>query len=760
MPSAGRSFLMSASSAANRVGFDTGSAVGSSSATFVTTASRLPDRFGRLLTSMPPMMAKPRTTIRGDPGTRGTSRSFNSRPPMNENPSSCTSNPSGTTMVMPPQKAKAVISISGPSSSARRKSRSQPPITATAFVFPLMRHRPLVLWPLMTATCQRPFLLGAGPPAASGSGRVAGATSGRSAMTATRSPRVRAWRADPTRSENSSRVRRPSTRWSLSWVTARSRSASATSSVGTPGCRGSGGGPWGAGGSAMGHSLPRFAWSGRDLTTRQASMRRQLGSATVRGILSAAGYVPYRRLARADIKDFMGSGGGKGTRAVASHDEDSTTLGVEAARLALRSAPGHSPETLFFATSEPAYLDKTNATAIAAAVRLPGDIGAYDFGGALRSGTGCLIAALRGGGTTLVVAGDLRDGLPTSADESSGGDAGAAVLVGEGPGLLAEFVASASASDEFTDRWRAPGDRTSKLWEERFGENRYLALGQDALARAIKAAGLQTEDIGRLVVTGMHGRAVSGLVKKLGLGDSVLVDDLAQSVGQSGTAHPLLVLASALESMAASGVPAGTAVAAVHLADGADAVVLRTTEALTRWEPARPVATQVAAGAPLPYAKFLAWRGQLQPEPPRRPEPARVSSTAAHRNEDWKFGFIGSKDRSSGAVHLPPSRVSMEGGAVDDMEPVAMADATGTVITSTIDRLAYSPSPPIVFAVVDFDGGGRYPVELTDTDPDEIRAGSRVEMTFRRLFSADGIHDYFWKARPVRDEAAGAGGES
>jgi uncharacterized OB-fold protein len=93
----------------------------------------------------------------------------------------------------------------------------------------------------------------------------------------------------------------------------------------------------------------------------------------------------------------------------------------------------------------------------------------------------------------------------------------------------------------------------------------------------------------------------------------------------------------------------------------------------------------------------------------------------------------------------------MDGGAVDDMEPVTMADATGTVVTSTVDRLAYSPSPPIVFAIVDFDGGGRYPVELTDTDPGEIRSGSRVEMTFRRLFSADGIHDYFWKARPVRE---------
>ena len=472
----------------------------------------------------------------------------------------------------------------------------------------------------------------------------------------------------------------------------------------------------------------------------------------MRGILSAAGYVPYRRLARSDVASFMGSGGGKGTRAVASHDEDTTTLGVEAARLALRSTPGHPPDALWFATSQPAYLDKTNATAVAAALRLPADVAAYDFGGALRSGMGSLVTALRGAGTTLVVASDVREGLPTSADESAGGDAGAAVLVGDGAGVLAEFVASASATDEFTDRWRAPGDRVSKLWEERFGENRYLALGHEALRRALESAGLEAGDIGRLVVTGMHGRAVAGLTKKLALAEGVAVDDLGSSVGQSGTAHPLLALASALESMAASATAPGAPVVVVHLADGADAVVLRTTGALSGWSPTRGVNTQIAGGAPITYAKFLSWRGQLQPEPPRRPEPARVSSTAAHRNEDWKFGFVGSRDRSSGAVHLPPSRVSMEGGAVDDMEPVAMADATGTVVTSTIDRLAYSPSPPIVFAIVDFDGGGRYPVELTDVDPDEIRPGSRVEMTFRRLFSADGIHDYFWKARPVREE--------
>ena len=346
-----------------------------------------------------------------------------------------------------------------------------------------------------------------------------------------------------------------------------------------------------------------------DPTSVWSVLGHPLGSSVVRGIISAAGYVPYRRLARGDISAFMGSGGGKGTRAVASHDEDTTTLGFEAARLALRGAPGCTPDSLWFATAQPAYLDKTNATAVAAALRLPGDVAAFDFGGALRSGMGALVAALGGGGTTLVGVVRYRDGLPTSGDEAAGGDAGAAVVVGEGPGVIAEFVAAASATDEFTDRWRAPGDRTSKLWEERFGENRYIALGQEALGRAMKAAGVESGGIGRLAITGMHGRAVSGLAKKLALGDGVVVDDLGSSVGQSGTAHPLLVLASTLESLAAEGAPAGTVVVLVHLADGADAIVLRTTEALGSWRAARALAGQVAAGAPITYAQILVVAG-------------------------------------------------------------------------------------------------------------------------------------------------------
>jgi hydroxymethylglutaryl-CoA synthase len=33
-----------------------------------------------------------------------------------------------------------------------------------------------------------------------------------------------------------------------------------------------------------------------------------------------------------------------------------------------------------------------------------------------------------------------------------------------------------------------------------------------------------------------------------------------------------------------------------------------------------------------------------------------------------------------------------------------------------------------------------------------VTIGQRVEMTFRRLFTAEGVHNYFWKAKPITTE--------
>ena len=436
----------------------------------------------------------------------------------------------------------------------------------------------------------------------------------------------------------------------------------------------------------------------------------------MRGILSWGVHLPYRRLDRATIAAVAGTGGGKGTRTVASYDEDATTMAVEAARLALAAAPRVEPRRLWFATTAPPYLDKTNATAVHAALRLPRTTPAYDAVGAVRSGMGALRAALDGNGPGLVAIGDLRTGLPGGPDEAAGGDAGAAFVVGEGDDdtLAAELLGWASTTEEFVDRWRTPGAAASKLWEERFGETRYVDLGVESWEA------LGADEVDHLIVVSTHTRAAAAVVKKLGVPADRVVDTLGATVGNAGAAAPGVALAATLDRAAP-----GDRIALVVLADGADAVLFRATAGVEGRRSPRPVADQVAGGAPVGYGTYLAWRGLLPIEPPRRPEPQRPSSAAAARNVDWKFGFV-------------------------DAEGRVMADAVGTIATFTIDRLAYSPSPPIVFAIVDFDGGGRAPIELTDVDAAEVKIGMRVEMTFRKLFTADGIHNYFWKGRPLR----------
>ncbi|HEX3705997.1 MAG TPA: OB-fold domain-containing protein, partial [Mycobacteriales bacterium] len=226
------------------------------------------------------------------------------------------------------------------------------------------------------------------------------------------------------------------------------------------------------------------------------------------------------------------------------------------------------------------------------------------------------------------------------------------------------------------------------------------------------------ESVDALVVAGLHERACAAAAKASGVAADNIVDRLAATVGNPGAAQPLLLLAHALERATP-----GQIVVVLVLSDGADALVLRTTDAIASYAPQRPV-----SGAPVTYGRYLSWRGLLPVEPPRRPEPARPSSSAAGRSTEWKFGLEGA------------------GGV--------LADQLGTVTTFTVDKLAYSQSPPVVFAVVDFDDGHRLPVELTDVDADEVAIGMRVEMTFRRLFTADGIANYFWKARPTRVEEA------
>jgi hydroxymethylglutaryl-CoA synthase len=475
------------------------------------------------------------------------------------------------------------------------------------------------------------------------------------------------------------------------------------------------------------------------------------------GILGYGVYIPAHHLERAAIAEALGGRAGEGRRAVAGFDEDATSMAVEAARVALHGF-ARPVEAVWFSTVDPPYTDRTNATAVHAALDLPHAVPVADRNGSVRSGVLALVDALHVAGrqTVLTIASDLRTGLPGSDDESSGGDGAAAYLAGVGSAnqaVLAELVATASVTEEVLDRWRVPGEAASRVWEERFVEFAYEPLIGAAFADALARAELKPGDVDHLVVSGTQPRAASAFVSGSGVPPSAVADTLVADVGFTGSAHFGLVLADVLDRA-----ESGEIVVAVSVCDGADVAVLRTTAALPRYrEQRRSVRASLATSRAVSYPAFLSWRGQLRREPPRRPDPPRPAAPPSLRSERWKFALVGSRctaplddGTECGTRHLPPQAVCMRCHRSGAMVPQPFADTRGTVSTFTVDHLAYSPSPPLVGAVVDFDGGGRYRFELTDFDPGALAMGDRVEMTFRRLYTtADGVHNYFWKARPT-----------
>src|SRR3954462_14172372 len=103
--------------------------------------------------------------------------------------------------------------------------------------------------------------------------------------------------------------------------------------------------------------------------------------------------------------------------------------------------------------------------------------------------------------------------------------------------------------------------------------------------------------------------------------------------------------------------------------------MLRTTEALAATRPARSVAGQIASGsADLPYARFLSWRGLLDREPPRRPDPDAPAAPPALRRGGWEFRLVASRGTRCGTRSLPAARVCSNCASVDEMTSEPLAD--------------------------------------------------------------------------------------
>jgi len=139
------------------------------------------------------------------------------------------------------------------------------------------------------------------------------------------------------------------------------------------------------------------------------------------------------------------------------------------------------------------------------------------------------------------------------------------------------------------------------------------------------------------------------------------------------------------------------------------------------------------------------------PIQPRKKTPAFISAPALWRERDANLRFHGVKCQVCGTIQYPPQRVCTKCRAKDQFEPYRLSDKKAKIFTFSMDYITYPMlERPVVNVTIDFEGGGRTLCYMTDREPEQVQCGLPVEMSFRKLFVKSGIHNYFWKAIPLR----------
>lgn len=468
------------------------------------------------------------------------------------------------------------------------------------------------------------------------------------------------------------------------------------------------------------------------------------------GIVSYGAYIPLHRLSRRTIAEAFGEPGGQGEKAVANYDEDSVSMAVAAALDALTGRPAADLAAVYLATTTAPYAEKLAATTVAAALDCPAELRTADFTDSLRAGTTALLTGLETAAVqrapVLVCAADCRLGGAQGSFEKELGDAAAAFVLGE-EDVIARVVAVHSVAADFIDQWRSFGERIVRGWEERFVlAEGYFPQVKAAVEGVLAKTALTADRLAKVVLYAPNLRAHAAAVKMMGLKPEQVQDPLLDQVGNAGAAAVPLMLAAALEEARP-----GDLLLVVSQGQGCDALLLEVTDAIAELPPRRGVKGHLASKKTIDrYTTYLKWKNLLTVEAGRRPPRRRPSVPAVWRNRRQNLALVGSRCTACGTPHYPRQRVCIHCKAKDAMEPYAFVGKPARIATYTVDYLTISPDPPTVFAVVDFAGGGRVICEMTDVEPERLDIGLEVEMTFRRLYEADGLHNYAWKARMKR----------
>jgi hydroxymethylglutaryl-CoA synthase len=483
------------------------------------------------------------------------------------------------------------------------------------------------------------------------------------------------------------------------------------------------------------------------------------------GIVSFGAYVPRYRLKRMTIFGAMGWINpanimlAQGEKAVANRDEDSLTMATEAAIDCLKGFDRSKIDGLFFASTTMPYLERQNSGIMTIALNLPEEVRSSDFSGALKSGTSALISASEGTESkrlrqVLVCAADCRLGKMGSPQEMIFGDGAASFLIGN-EGAIAEFKGSYSLTYDFVDHYRGSKATFDRQWEDRWIRD----LGFDefvpkAIQGLLKKCNIKLTDFSKVIFQCPYDSERRNLGKILKLDTAKIQDPQHQSIGETGTAQSLLMLAKALEEARP-----GDKLLVVSFGSGCDALYFEVTDQISKLNGRQGVKGHLANRAELSsYQKYAVFRGMIPVDIGLRGEEDFATRWSfLWRKRKAVLGLIGSQCKKCGTPQFPPQRICVNPscGATDQMEDYPFADKKGKILSYTGDMLAASYDPPELYGYVEFEGGGRIMCNFTDCTLEDLKVGMPVAFSFRKKYYDEkrDIHGYFWKAVPQKEVA-------
>ena len=478
------------------------------------------------------------------------------------------------------------------------------------------------------------------------------------------------------------------------------------------------------------------------------------------GILSFGAYIPRLRLQRTAIAAANSwfnpglRGLAKGERAMANWDEDAVTMAVEAARDCLTGFDHRAVASLYLASTTHPFDDRQNASIAAGALHLRPALRSLDTGGSLRVATSTLVTALAGAagneGPTLLAAGDHRLAKAASPQEMQYGDGAAALLIGSGR-PIAQLVGAHSETVDFVPQFRAHDRAYDYAWEERWVRDEgYMKIAPRTIGALLKATGTEASAVSAFCLPCTLSRVVPGVGKRVGIADGAVRDNLAAVCGDTGAAHPLVMLVQALEDA-----KPGDLILVAAFDGGCDALLFRVTDAITALPARRGVKGSLARRKEEAiYQRYLAFNDLVALERGMRAEGDKGTPLSLlYRNRDMITSLIGGRCRTCGTLQYPRGRycVNPQCNALDSQDDQSFADRSASVMSYTADLLTSCPDPPAYYGMIQFAGGGRMMSDFTDVDEGQVDVGTPMRMTFRikDVDAARGFVRYYWKAAPV-----------